>query len=119
MHRYNMAHRKAADEVFPSAIQSKTPVVAFTATRWRTLLEPDPAWSGEPPIATDCYRYCLAEPAIHVVLTAPKSIQELEQNVRVLKLPPMSDECRSSWEGLGDLVYECSGSVADYESRWP
>ena len=39
MHRYNMAHRKAGEEVFPSAIRSKTPVVAFTATRWGTLME--------------------------------------------------------------------------------
>jgi aryl-alcohol dehydrogenase-like predicted oxidoreductase len=40
MHRFNMAHRKAGQEVFPEAIRSKTPVVAFTATRWGTLLEP-------------------------------------------------------------------------------
>src|SRR5207248_584932 len=33
MHRFNMAHRKAADEVFPTAIKSKTQVFAFTATR--------------------------------------------------------------------------------------
>ena len=119
MHRFNMAHRKAADEVFPSAIKSKTPVVAFTATRWGTLLEGDADWSSEPPTATDCYRYCLAHPAVHVVLTAPKSIQELEQNVRVLKLPAMTHECRSNWERFGDIIYERSGSTTDYESRWP
>src|SRR5262245_26803601 len=44
MHRYNMAHRKAAAEVFPAAIQSKTPVVAFTATRWGTLLQSPDQW---------------------------------------------------------------------------
>jgi aryl-alcohol dehydrogenase-like predicted oxidoreductase len=117
MHRFNMAHRKAADEVFPSTTKFKTPVVAFTATRWSTLLAGES--SSQPPTAADCYRYCLAHPAVHIVLTAPKSTQELEQNVRVLKLPPMTDECRSKWERFGDNVYERSGSLADYESRWP
>lgn len=119
MHRFNMAHRKAAAEVFPSAISSKTPVVAFTATRWGTLLEGDAGWPDAPPTAADCYQYCLSQPAVQVVLTAPKSIQELDQNVRVLKLPPMKRECRKKWERFGDIVYERSGSRAAYESRWP
>ncbi len=58
MHRYNMAHRKSADDVFPAAQSAKTPVVAFTATRWRSLLESHAGWSGPPPSAVDCYRYC-------------------------------------------------------------
>jgi aryl-alcohol dehydrogenase-like predicted oxidoreductase len=119
MHRFNMAHRKAANEVFPSAIKSTTPVVAFTATRWGTLLERDADSISEPPTAADCYRYCLAHPAVQVVLTAPKSIQELEPNVRVLNLPSMSLESRNHWERFGDGVYERSGSTTDYESRWP
>src|SRR3954469_25526191 len=44
MHRFNMAHRKAAKDVFPTAIRTKTPVVAFTATRWGTLLAPPADW---------------------------------------------------------------------------
>jgi aryl-alcohol dehydrogenase-like predicted oxidoreductase len=119
MHRFNMAHRKAADEVFPLAIKSETPVVAFTATRWGTLLEENADWSGETPTAADCYRYCLAHPAVQVVLTAPKSIQELDENLRVLKLPPMDRESLGHWERYGDIVYEGSGSMTDYESRWP
>jgi aryl-alcohol dehydrogenase-like predicted oxidoreductase len=42
MHRFNMAHRKAAAEVFPAALEAQIPVVAFTATRWGTLLSPPP-----------------------------------------------------------------------------
>jgi len=34
--------------------------------------------SRESPTAAHCYRYCLAHPAVKVVLTARKSIQELE-----------------------------------------
>src|SRR5437588_148423 len=56
MHRFNMAHRKATHEVFPAAIRTSTPVVAFTATRWGTLLEPHPQCNDDPPSAADCYR---------------------------------------------------------------
>jgi aryl-alcohol dehydrogenase-like predicted oxidoreductase len=120
MHRFNMAHRKAVAEVFPTALAAQTPVVAFTATRWGTLLEPQPAWSGQPPTAVDCYRYCLAQPAVRLVLTAPKTLQELEENATLLKLPPMSDdECRH-WEQFGDIIYRHGGgSSHGFESRWP
>jgi aryl-alcohol dehydrogenase-like predicted oxidoreductase len=90
MYRFNMAHRKAAHEVFPAAAKARTPIVAFTATRGGTLLEPYADWPGPPPTASDCYRYCLAQPSVHVVLTAPRSLAELEQNLDVLELPPMS-----------------------------
>jgi aryl-alcohol dehydrogenase-like predicted oxidoreductase len=117
MHRFNMAHRKAAHEVFPAAATARTTIVAFTATRWGTLLEPYPDWPGPPPTATDCYRYCLAQPSVHVVLTAPRSLAELEQNLDVLELPPMSKQERGQWERFGDLVYG-TGKGA-FETSWP
>ncbi len=120
MHRFNMAHRKAAREVFPAASDTRTPVIAFTATRWGTLLKPHPQWSDQPPTATDCYRFCLAQPAVHLVLTAPKSIEELDENVKVLKVPQMSDELCGHWERFGDIIYKDGGGrTHDYESRWP
>lgn len=119
MHRFNMAHRKAADEAFPSAIKSKTPILAFTATRWGSLLEQDSTWSGEPPTAADCYQYCLSHPAVQVVLTAPKSVEELDENMRVLRSPQMDPESCRHWEQFGDIVYERGGSTTAYESRWP
>jgi aryl-alcohol dehydrogenase-like predicted oxidoreductase len=57
MHRYNMAHRKAEAEVFPAAIENQTPVVAFTATRWGSLLTPPAGWLLNAPTAVDCYRF--------------------------------------------------------------
>jgi predicted aldo/keto reductase-like oxidoreductase len=120
MHRFNMAHRKAAAEVFPSAVATQTPVVAFTATRWGTLLKPNAGWSEKPPTAADCYRYCLAEPAVEIVLTAPKSIRELDENLAALQLPSMTANTRRHWERFGDIVYESGGGSADaYEARWP
>jgi aryl-alcohol dehydrogenase-like predicted oxidoreductase len=117
MHRYNMAHRKASEEVFPSAIRSGTPVVAFTATRWGTLLKPHADWSGKTPIAADCYRYCLAQAAVHIVLSAPRSLAELDANLQVLHLPPMTDRQCAEWNRFGDFVHG-EGSHA-FETRWP
>jgi aryl-alcohol dehydrogenase-like predicted oxidoreductase len=120
MHRYNMAHRKAADEVFPAAIETGTPVIAFTATRWATLLDPPPEWSGDAPTAVDCYRYCLAHPAVHVVLTAAKTSQELEENASALELSRMSRSEYDQWTRFGEIVYKHGGAEhGAFESRWP
>jgi aryl-alcohol dehydrogenase-like predicted oxidoreductase len=120
MHRFNMAHRKAEAEVFPAALATHTPVIAFTATRWGTLLEAHPKWDRHAPTAADCYRFCLAQLAVNVVLMAPKSIAELEENLHVLKSPPMNDSDQTHWKRFGDLVYrECGAQDHDFESQWP
>ncbi|MCI0642734.1 MAG: hypothetical protein L0Y72_15865 [Gemmataceae bacterium] len=116
MHRFNMAHRKAAREVFPTATKARTPIVAFTATRWGTLLEPQAGWSGRPPTASDCYRYCLAQPAVHMALTAPRSLAELEQNLTVLASPSMSKQECARWQRFGDLVYGAGKGA--FETSW-
>ena len=120
MHRFNMAHRKAAAEVFPAAQSAHTPVVAFTATRWGTLLKRQADWSGPPPTAAECYRYCLAQPAVRLVLTAPKSVAELDENLAVMRSPPMSEQECHHWERYGEHVYQQGrGGSHDFESRWP
>jgi len=117
MHRFNIAHRKSAHKVFPAAAKARTPIVAFTATRWGTLLEPYADWPGPPPTASDCYRYCLSQPSVHVVLTAPRSLAELEQNLDVLELPPMSKQKCDQWQRFGDLVYGAGKGA--FETSWP
>lgn len=120
MHRYNMAHRKAADVVFPTALEARTPVIAFTATRWGTLLKSLAEWPNTPPTAADCYRYCLTQSAVRVVLTAPKTVDELQENLGVLESAMMNGEERSTWERFGDLVYEQGqGSAHEFEAKWP
>jgi aryl-alcohol dehydrogenase-like predicted oxidoreductase len=116
MHRFNMAHRKAASGVFPAARKSGTPIVAFTATRWGTLLEPRSDFPTGSPSAADCYRYCLANPAVQIALTAPKTVVELDENLTLIDSPPMSEAERLHWERYGDLVH---GNGADaFETQW-
>ncbi len=66
MVRYNAAHPGSEREVFPhvAAAARRPGVVAFTATRWGSLLDPRFTPKGErTPGASDCYRFALEPPA--------------------------------------------------------
>jgi predicted aldo/keto reductase-like oxidoreductase len=86
MIRYNAAHRGAEREIFPATSPRKLPVVAFTGLRWGALLrsttEDPPGY--QPPKAVDCYRFCLANEHVSVVLAAPADRRELEEDLELL-----------------------------------
>ena len=86
MIRYNAAHRGAEREVFPVTDAIGMPVIAYTALRWGALLQPTP---DDPPgfrvpRAPDWYRFVLESPSVAVVLAAPASRAELDEDLEVL-----------------------------------
>src|SRR3954463_6295159 len=86
MIRYNAAHRGAEREVFPVTDALGLPVIAYTALRWGALLRPtpdDPPGFVVPP-APAWYRFVLQSPSVAVVLMAPESRAELEEDLGVL-----------------------------------
>lgn len=89
MIRYNAAHTGAESDVFPDSQSLGLPVVTFTGLRWRDLLRPTPddPPGFEPPGAADCYRFCMAHPAVAVALAAPDGRAELEEALRALDSP--------------------------------
>jgi aryl-alcohol dehydrogenase-like predicted oxidoreductase len=116
MHRYNMAHRKAEQNVLPAAQKAGIPVVAFTCTRWGTLLKGHHNWQLQPPTAADCYRYTLNHPGVRLALTAPKTRQQLEENLSVLNSPQISKQEVAKWQEYGDLIY---GNGQDaFDTQW-
>lgn len=116
MLRYNMAHRKIKDHVLPAAQNAGMPVVAFTCTRWGELLKVHPQWSSEPPAAAECYRYALHHPAVHLVLTAPVTVKQLEENLAVLQRGRMAIAEVQYWNTYGNLIY---GQGEDaFETQW-
>ena len=116
MHRYNMAHRKAEEQVFPMAQQTGIPIVAFTCTRWGQLLQGHPDWQGEIPTAADCYRYALHQKAIHLALSAPQTPAQLQENLGVLHNREITPEAVVHWQKYGALVY---GDGQDaFETKW-
>lgn len=116
MLRYNMAHRKAEEQVLPAAQAANIPVIAFTCTRWGTLLTGHPQWVEAIPGAADCYRYALHHSAVHVALTAPATRSQLEENLAVLHAVPLTPEEIDRWQTYGDLIY---GTGQDaFETQW-
>ena len=117
MHRYNMAHRGAEEQVLPAALNAAVPVVAFTCTRWGSLLAGHQDWDGPVPSAANCYQYVLHHPAVHIALTAPTTPAQLEENLPALKGTEQSSHSLPLWEAYGKLVY---GDGTDaFETQWP
>jgi len=95
MVRYNAAHPGAEREVFPQLAGAERPpgVVAFTATRWGSLLDPRYTPSGEPrPGAGDCYRFALSNPGVDVCLSGPSDAAQLDQALEAMDRGPMDDD---------------------------
>lgn len=112
MIRYNAAHRGAEQDVFPVTSARGMPVVSFTALRWGALLRrtPEDPPGFRPPSPADCYRFCLAQPAIAVVLAAPGNRSELEKELALLEdwTPPSAAELERL-RAHGDRVRRCAG----------
>ena len=93
MVRYNAAHPGAERDVFPHLGPRAPGVLAFTATRWGSLLRPELVPEGEPtPRASDCYRFVLSSPHVHASLAGPKDGAELDEAMAALDRGPMSAE---------------------------
>ncbi len=117
MQRYNMAHRKGGDEVFPACRENDVALIAFTATRWGSLPTGHPEWPDEPPSALECYRFCDAHPDIDVVLASAPNAAELQEDLGLLDAPPMAEREIGRWQRYGDLVY--GDGTDSFETDWP
>ncbi len=105
MVRYNAAHPGAEQDIFPHVDPTRRSVTAYTATRWRKLLKRPRGWSGRVPTAGDCYRFCLAEPKVSVVLTGPKTRAMLEANLDAVRTGRMGDDELVWMREFGRIVH--------------
>jgi len=102
MLRYNAAHPGAEREVFPfveaAGPRERRPgVVAFTATRWGTLLQPRFTPQGErTPTASDCYRFALSHTTVDVCLSGPRNAAELDDALAAVDRGPL-DDAEMAW----------------------
>jgi aryl-alcohol dehydrogenase-like predicted oxidoreductase len=95
MVRYNAAHPGPEREVFPhlAGAPKRPGVVAFTATRWGTLLDRRFVPDGERvPGAGDCYRFALSNPDVDTCLSGPANGAQLDDALAAIDAGPMSDE---------------------------
>jgi len=106
MMRYNAAHRGAEDDIFPR-LGHNPGVVSYTATRWSYLLRRPKGWpkEGRIPTAGECYRFVLSNPHVHVCMTAPKSMKEIEENIAAVQRGPLGAEDLAFMRQFGDIVH--------------
>jgi hypothetical protein len=106
--RYNAAHRGAETEVFPflpGGAQQGPGVVAYTATRWASLLDPRAMPPGEPtPTSADCYRFVLSNPHVQLCMTGPRNRNDVRLALTALARGPMDEEELGWMRRVGDHV---------------
>ena len=108
MLRYNAVHRGAERDVFRFVPETgpKPLVVAYTATRWRHLLDPGKMPPGEKPLrARDCYRYSLSHPAVDMVLCGPASAEQMREAILALERGSLEAHERERIERIGAYLY--------------
>ena len=105
MIRYNAAHPGAERDIFPHLARRRPAVIAYTATNWSRLLKRPRGWDGPVPDAGHCYRFCLSNEHVDVVLTGPATAAQLDENLAALERGPLSaDELR--WmRDFGQVVH--------------
>ena len=55
--------------------------------------------------AGDCYRFCLSNLHVDVVLTGPANAAQLDENLRAIERGPLSDEEASWMRAFGKVVH--------------
>ena len=82
-------------------------LVSYTATRWRYLLRPPKGWpkGGPVPTAGQCYRFVLSNPHVHVCLTAPSNVEQLEENLAAVRRGPLDEAEMRFMHDFGDAVH--------------
>jgi aryl-alcohol dehydrogenase-like predicted oxidoreductase len=116
MVRYNAGHPGAEREVFPLLGEdeaSRPGVLAFTATRWGSLLNPALVPPGEAtPRASDCYRFALSAPHVDTVITGPKNGAELDEALAAMARGPMTDDELAWMKRVGAVVRNTASNRA-------
>ncbi len=107
MLRYNAAHRGAEQEIFPYLAQHHPGVISYTATRWTYMLRRPKTWpkDGRIPTAGECYRFVLSNPHVHTVLTAPRNVRELRENIAAVRKGPLPEDDMKFMREFGDAVH--------------
>jgi len=108
MVRYNAAHRGAEEDVFPHLPKGrrKPGIVAYTATRWGSLLDAAKTPAGTPvPRASHCYRFCLSNPNVDLVLSGPANTAQVREAIAAIEAGPLDDAELAWMHRVGDHVY--------------
>ncbi len=104
--RYSAAHPGAETDVLTQLPNEQRPgIVAYTATRWGQLLDPQRMPPGELPLrARDCYRFVLSNPDFDVCMSGPRNAAEMREALATLDEGPLSPEQEAHVRAVGAHV---------------
>jgi predicted aldo/keto reductase-like oxidoreductase len=106
--RYNAAHRGAERDIFPKLpAQARPGIVAYTATRWGNLVDRGRVPKAERvPRASDCYRFVLANPAVDVCVSGPRTVAQMQDTLKDMDRGPLSEEDMVWMRRIGDHIHK-------------
>jgi aryl-alcohol dehydrogenase-like predicted oxidoreductase len=106
--RYNAAHTGAERDVFPVLPRESRPgIVAYTVTRWKTLLDPARMPAGEAPLrAADCYRFVLGSPEVQVCMSGPADDAQMDEALDAWNKGPLDAEEEARVRRIGTHVHD-------------
>jgi aryl-alcohol dehydrogenase-like predicted oxidoreductase len=104
MVRHSAAHRGAEERILPRAAALGVGLLTFNNTCYGRLLQA--RGGAPPPQPADCYRYTLAQPGVTACLSAPATLEQLDENLQALRDPELPEDRRRSLLAQGERVYE-------------
>ena len=105
MIRYNAAHPGSGTRHLPASAASPS----RDGRLYRDVLAQAPSrpprMGGDVPAAGNCYRFCLASPHVDIVLTGPRNVTELRENLAAVDKGPLSPEEMETMRAFGRAVH--------------
>jgi hypothetical protein len=103
MVRHSAAHRGAETQVFPHVAKRGASLITFNNTCYARLLKPQ----GDKPAPrpADFYRYTLSFPEVTLCLSAPATLEQLDENLQALDDPHLPEDRRIALLEHGAEVY--------------
>ncbi len=109
MVRYNIAHRGAETELFPSLSGADRPgVIAFNSQKHGAILR----WArttGDSLTASDLYRFVLSHSSVDMCLAGPRTVSQLEGLLSAVELGPLEEERHRRLCEIGDAMRGTGG----------
>ena len=105
MIRHSAGYRGAEEQIIPTAQASGTSLIAFNSLAYGRLLKPIDRLDIEPPTPADCYRYTLSQPAVRLCFSAPMNLEQLAENLDVLRDFELPDDRRAAMLAFGSAFH--------------
>lgn len=112
MIRHSAAHPGAESHLLPLAQTRGVGVIGFSALSYGRVI------SGTV-TASDAYRYALSQPGMSTCLSAPRTLAELDENLGVLRAPPLSEARQAELRAHGARIREESRDFGASIRRHP